>query len=56
MRIALARILLEAPDILLLDEPTNYLDIEAREWLRNFIGRYPGGVMLVSHDRGLSGR
>ena len=51
MRIALARILLEAPDILLLDEPTNYLDIEAREWLRNFIGRYPGGVMLVSHDR-----
>ena len=51
MRIALARILLEAPDILLLDEPTNYLDIEAREWLRDFIVRYPGGVMLVSHDR-----
>ena len=51
MRIALARILLESPDILLLDEPTNYLDIEAREWLRDFIKSYPGGVMLVSHDR-----
>ena len=51
MRIALARALLEAPDILLLDEPTNYLDIEARTWLEEFLQRFPGGVLLVSHDR-----
>ncbi len=51
MRIALSKILLLAPDILLLDEPTNYLDLEAREWLRDFIQQYSGGVMLVSHDR-----
>ncbi len=51
MRIALARVLLEKPDILLLDEPTNYLDIEAREWLEDFILKYPGGVVIVSHDR-----
>jgi len=51
MRIALARVLLEKPDILFLDEPTNYLDLEAREWLEDFIGKYPGGVVIVSHDR-----
>lgn len=51
MRMALAKILLESPDILLLDEPTNYLDLEAREWLRDFIQSYSGAVMLVSHDR-----
>ncbi len=51
MRIALAKILLESPDILLLDEPTNYLDLEAREWLRDFLARFPGGILLVSHDR-----
>lgn len=51
MRIALSKILLSSPDILLLDEPTNYLDLEAREWLRDFVKRYPGGIMLVSHDR-----
>ncbi|MCG8453074.1 MAG: ABC-F family ATP-binding cassette domain-containing protein [Spirochaetales bacterium] len=52
MRIALSKILLGAPDVLLLDEPTNYLDLEARDWLRDFLKRYPGGVLLVSHDRG----
>lgn len=51
MRIALARILLERADILLLDEPTNYLDVEARVWLKNYLKGYPGGVLLVSHDR-----
>ena len=51
MRIALARTLLERPDILLLDEPTNYLDIEAREWLENFLNKFKGGYIIVSHDR-----
>ncbi len=51
MRIALARILLEMPDILLLDEPTNYLDLEARDWLEEFLRTFPGGVLVVSHDR-----
>ena len=51
MRIALARVLLEMPDILLLDEPTNYLDIEARSWLENWLKNFPGGCLLVSHDR-----
>jgi ATP-binding cassette subfamily F protein 3 len=51
MRIALAKAILERPDILLLDEPTNYLDLEARSWLEEFLSSYPGGVLLVSHDR-----
>jgi ATP-binding cassette subfamily F protein 3 len=51
MRIALAKTLLEAPDILLLDEPTNYLDIEARTWLEQWLRSFPGGYLLVSHDR-----
>jgi ATP-binding cassette subfamily F protein 3 len=51
MRIALARAILESPDILLLDEPTNYLDIEARTWLEEFLDEFPGGLLLVSHDR-----
>lgn len=51
MRIALARILLESPDVLLLDEPTNYLDIEAREWLASHLSSFSGALLLVSHDR-----
>jgi ATP-binding cassette, subfamily F, member 3 len=51
MRIALALVLLQRPHFLLLDEPTNYLDIEARNWLENFLDSYPGGILLVSHDR-----
>ncbi|MDR0389425.1 MAG: ABC-F family ATP-binding cassette domain-containing protein [Spirochaetaceae bacterium] len=51
MRIALAKVLLEYPDILLLDEPTNYLDIEARTWLETWLSTFSGGCLLVSHDR-----
>ena len=51
MRIALAKVLLEKPDILLLDEPTNYLDIEARGWLEDWLKKFSGGYLLVSHDR-----
>jgi ATP-binding cassette subfamily F protein 3 len=52
MRIALAKVLLERPDVMLLDEPTNYLDLEARTWLSDQLGRFNGGVLMVSHDRG----
>lgn len=51
MRIALARLLVEANDLILLDEPTNYLDIEARNWLLEFLSQHRGGLVLVAHDR-----
>jgi ATP-binding cassette ChvD family protein len=50
-RVALCRILLEAPDLLLLDEPTNHLDAESVLWLEAFLEKYPGTVLAVTHDR-----
>ncbi len=51
MRVALARVILENPDIMLLDEPTNYLDLEARDWLEDYLRTFKGGFLVVSHDR-----
>jgi ATP-binding cassette subfamily F protein 3 len=51
MRIELAKLLLRQPDLLMLDEPTNHLDIESLTWLENFLQRYQGGILLISHDR-----
>jgi ATP-binding cassette, subfamily F, member 3 len=51
MRIELAKLLLQRPDVLLLDEPTNHLDIESIQWLENFLANHANAVILVSHDR-----
>ena len=53
MRVALAATLFARPDLLLLDEPTNYLDLEGVMWLESYLQRFPGAVLLISHDRDL---
>lgn len=50
-RLALAKLLLQKPDILILDEPTNHLDIDTIEWLEGYLKKYSGAVVIVSHDR-----
>lgn len=51
MRVALASVLFQTPDLLLLDEPTNHLDLETTEWLKDFLSKYPKSFILISHER-----
>lgn len=51
MRVELAKILLQQPDLLLLDEPTNHLDIESIQWLEDFLKQHPGSILMISHDK-----
>jgi ATP-binding cassette, subfamily F, member 3 len=55
-KLALARLLFQAPDLLLLDEPTNFLDVEATAWLMDFLDRYQGALLIISHDLDLLDR
>jgi ATP-binding cassette subfamily F protein 3 len=53
MRIAMAKLFLQEPEILLLDEPTNHLDIDTQQWVEQYLHNYPGAILIISHDRSL---
>lgn len=53
MRIALAKLLLQQPQVLLLDEPTNHLDIDSQKWMESYLANYPGAILIISHDLAL---